>query len=328
MNCEMNIDQRVLNRITNKVYSLCSETPEANFGVGDPLHGMSGTSSQAGFRSSVMDWFMRQGNLHEVVFIDLGSGKGQPTLCMACLPIKWSLGVELNPLLTAACNATLLRLIKQPLVNPLSPTCFVTCDISVMGPLSHVTHVFSSCCAMPNDIRKRIAAIVAWSPSVRWAIVNDLNPNGMTLVDAGFFKKGEKIPKQSVTMTGSSSYTLFFIEISDVRRSQMREMYKVEPKPSDLASAHMDKALSTVALPRDEYVKQYVDKIQPMHDLKGTLYPLGRTREQTSKKKVGIQLVDARIIKKYRRSHKTAVGLANGRFVKKNGTDTVTNADD
>ncbi|MDP2439703.1 MAG: hypothetical protein Q8P67_28470 [archaeon] len=96
------------------VYSAVENVPEPIVPVGDEQHAMTGHVVLRSFYKLLVTL---QNDLHpsfrpsgSSVFLDVGSGMGRPVLSFACLPIKASIGIELQGLPTAMSCVVLRQL--------------------------------------------------------------------------------------------------------------------------------------------------------------------------------------------------------------------------
>ena len=163
------------------------------------------------------------------VYLDVGSGMGRPTLCMATLPISLSVGIEVQE---EQVKMSLLALKKLSTAQASeAPVLIEHCDVMRVASLEPVTHVHMFLWANPALLR-HAASLLAWSKTLKvMTIIYRGTPSDLR--DLGILESLQDTDNThtqqiSMQMPGQHSYGAYVLCMTPERRQRMRAML---PKP-------------------------------------------------------------------------------------------------
>jgi hypothetical protein len=173
--------------------------------------------------------------------MDVGSGMGRPPLSAASAAFCNAVGIELQPMAVAMSLLALRNFHAQRDRVAAAGTVaagwavgeepgrvfFDTGNVMDVASLDGVTHLYSFNVGMPPVVIKRIAALAAWSPSVKVLALYDAGKPA-DLVRYGVLDTvsgATDIIPLSMKMPGSHSYRVHIVPITPARRKRLRKMH-------------------------------------------------------------------------------------------------------
>jgi hypothetical protein len=230
----VNIINRVVNRIHEHASPKFTSEERIAMNIQNEYGGITGTIRPSGLKRiakvlcSTLDdkYLMKRG---ESVFCDIGSGTGRPTFYFATLPIKASIGFDIDPwqVFNSVNAQTLLRKTKQSAELMKATTTFFPGDVLGLRSLEPVTHAFAFL-GYP-DIVHSTANLIANTKTIKVFIAVVLHDR--ELRSAGVIEESESeeyTVLRGMQMPGGNSYTAYVIPMTPVRRKTILKATKAK----------------------------------------------------------------------------------------------------
>jgi hypothetical protein len=215
------------------VYKVIDRMHEPIAPVGSEEHSITGNVTAGSF----FDLISKEQELSEEyrlnadsIFIDIGSGMGRPTLCMATMPIAHSIGIEVQED-QVKMSLLALKKIGQSKGTLTAPVYIEHCNVMRVKSLSPVTHAHMFLWANPA-LLKHTASLLAWSKTVKVATIiyrgtpSELRALG--ILGEAKDQHSDSTIQVSMKMPGQHSYGAYIFVMTDERRKRMQKM---SPKP-------------------------------------------------------------------------------------------------
>lgn len=272
-----------------KIYRVVDSKHMAVVPVGSDEHGITG-NMKPGHMVNILKWIQKQDGLKmdkESIFMDVGSEMGRPVFSAAALPIKLSVGIEMQDLILSQSLMTLKELEERE-DKLLQSRCFMRFgDVRDVTTIEGVTHCFSFNIGMPSFVVNHICLLAARARSVKVLFLFDAH-RGSDLIDVGVLApsapdskkpaEDSSVHRMSVTMAGGGSTTstfgLYICEMTEERRARIISkcfssvLYAVDndsiPEPNKQYEIDiMKEAFQVITLSAKEYKNVFVDLFTP-----------------------------------------------------------------
>jgi hypothetical protein len=244
------------------VYKVIDRMHEPIAPVGSSEHSITGNVTAGSF----LELISKEQELSEEycmnsdsIFIDIGSGMGRPTLCMATVPIAHSIGIEVQEDQVKMSLLALKKLSQVP-GGLAAPVYIEHCNVMSIKTLSPVTHAHMFLWANPALLH-HAASLLAWSETVKVATIiyrgtpSELRALG--ILDEVKDQTSNSTIQVSMKMPGQHSYGAYIFCMTDERRKRMQ---KLNPKPQVTEGAK-EVVLSELLKTQDKFMASIEEKI-------------------------------------------------------------------
>ncbi|GBG28139.1 Hypothetical Protein FCC1311_043622 [Hondaea fermentalgiana] len=161
------------------------------------------------------------------VFCDIGSGTGRPAFYFACLPIRASVGFDVDPMqvLNSLHAQRLLHRVEATSSLQRAPTCFFHENVLTLTSLGPTTHAFAFL-GYPAIVKATTLLVAKSSVRVFIPVVlhfGELRHTGILDPDPVDDVEDPIVLLPTMTMPGGSSYSGMVIPLTPTRRRRVLE---------------------------------------------------------------------------------------------------------